>query len=341
MKKRILKILIPLLVIVFALVQNGGLNLFNKDITVRANGDLTITWGVPAGDPIFVVTNMLPGDMEERSVDVENNASVAKSVGVRGVKTSETGNLSSTLSIVIMEGATTLYGPVNLNQFFSDSAGPDGIPLSTLGPGDTTTYTFKVTFDEGAGNEFQDKEVIFDLIIGIAIAVPEECRHIEFTGSPIFGTEHNDHITGTNGNDLIFGFEGNDTINGNNGNDCIVGGSGNDRLHGNNGSDVILGQEGNDEIHGNNNEDLLIGGAGNDTIHGNNDNDVISGGEGNDNLMGENGMDLINGEGGNDRVDGGNNNDTLDGGIGDKDHGDGKNGTDQCSNFESKRNCEL
>src|SRR3990167_5721732 len=177
MKIRILKIIIPLLIIAFAIVQNGGLNLFNKDITVRAVGDLNVIWGVPDGNPIFVVSNMLPGDSEERSVDVTNNASVSRPVGVRGVKTSETGNFSNALNIVIMEGVNILYGPVNLNQFFTDSAGPEGIPLTTLSSGDTTTYTFKVTFDENAGNEFQGKEIIFDLIIGIAVDVPEECEH--------------------------------------------------------------------------------------------------------------------------------------------------------------------
>ena len=57
MKIRILKIIIPLLIIAFAIAHSGGLNIFNKDITVRAVGDLNVIWGVPDGDPIFVVSN--------------------------------------------------------------------------------------------------------------------------------------------------------------------------------------------------------------------------------------------------------------------------------------------
>ena len=39
-------------------------------------------------------------------------------------------------------------------------------------------------------------------------------------------------INGTNQNDLILGSPGNDSIDGKNGNDCIVGGAGNDTLQG-------------------------------------------------------------------------------------------------------------
>ena len=375
MKIRILKIIIPLLIIVFAIAHSGGLNIFNKDITVRAVGDLNVIWGVPDGDPIFVVSNMLPGDSEERSVDVTNNATVARPVGVRGEKTSETGNLSSVLSIVIMEGATTLYGPVGLNQFFTDSAGPDGIALSTLGSGNTTTYTFKVTFDENAGNEFQGKEVIFDLIIGIAIAVPEECQNIEFSGPPIFGTEGNDRISGTRGNDLIFALEGNDRVFGLLGDDCIVGGEGKDELRGEIGNDIIFGNEGNDLIIGANGEDKLFGGLGNDNIRGENGEDYIEGnegndkitggnsddeilgGEGNDDISGENGQDLIFGGLGNDKLDGGSSNDDIFGNEGDDqingksgddfleggpdtDSINGLSGTDTCDG-EVEVNCEL
>lgn len=357
MKKRILKILIPLLVIVFAIGQNGGINLFSKDTTVQAVGDLEVDWGVVEPGPIFVVANMLPGDTKERSIDVTNNATVARPVGVRGIKTSETGNFSSVLNIVITEGANTLYGPVNLDQFFTDSAGLDGIPLSTLGPGDTTTYTFKVTFNSGAGNEFQGKEVIFDLIIGIAIDIPQECQHIEFSGPPIFGTSGDDRIRGTRGNDLIFAFEGNDRVFGLLGNDCIVGGEGKDELRGEVGNDVIFGNEGNDLVIGANGEDKLFGGEGNDTIKGENNEDYIEGnegndkitggngddeilgGEGNDNISAENGADLVLGEGGNDKIKGGAGNDNLVGGA-DTDNINGLSGIDTCDG-EVEINCEL
>lgn len=363
MKTRILKILIPILIIAFAFVQGGGWNIFHKDITVRAVGDLTIAWGVPEGNPIFVVSNMAPGDMVVKTVNVQNGASTARPVGIRGVFTSDTDNLDSVLEITISEGGVDLYGGSSgtgtktLEQFFTESAGPDGIPLSTLGPGVNTNYDIQVKFKDSAGNEFQNHTVIFDLVIGIAIPVPEECQQIEFSGSPIFGTDGNDRINGTRGNDLIFALEGNDKVFGFGGDDCIVGGSGNDELRGETGNDILFGNEGDDlligavgedkifggdgkdKIRGENNDDYIEGGGGDDKITGGNGDDQILGGDGNDEISSENGTDLVLGEGGNDKINGGAGNDNLDGGTG-TDNINGSAGTDTCDG-EVEVNCEI
>ena len=316
LKFRILKIFV--IGIITALAFNfASPNFLQNDSTVQAVGDLTVDWGIGTGDvgPIFVVNNMAPGDSQSRSVNVINNASTARPVGVRGVKTSETGDLSTVLDIVISEGATDLYGGTTgsktLAQFFTDSSGIDGIPLSILNPSQSTTYTFKVTFQESVGNDFQAKNVVFDLKIGIAIHVPDECTDIQFSGNPIFGTENRDVLHGTNGNDLIFAFEGNDIVNASNGDDCIVGGAGDDILHGSNGRDVILGEGGNDRIDGSNGDDVLIGGDGNDVIDSSNGNDQINGGEGNDKILASNGNDQIDAGGGNDQVEGSNGNEDI------------------------------
>lgn len=380
MKSRILRIIAIVFILTGVLYAVGGVKLPNSS-TAFAVGDLTIDWGVPSGNPIFVITNIMPGDEETRTVDVTNSATTNRPVGVRGVKTSETADLSTVLDFVILENGTDIYGGTSgtglktLAEFFSESSGPEGIPLSLLAPGASTTYTFKVTFQEGAGNEFQGASVVFDLKIGIAIAVPEECEGIEFDGDPIFGTQGNNTLNGTNGNDLIFGFEGNDRINSSNGRDCVVAGTGNDIVNNSNGDDVVIGDEGNDRLHGSNGDDRMFGGPGNDVIDGSNGNDFIDGGEGDDRINGGNGNDEIHAGGGNDRVDasngndivfggsgndildggngsdtlegqdgndtlrGGNNNDTLIGGAG-TDSANGNLGTDTCD-AESETNCEL
>lgn len=327
-----------------------------KSSTVRAVGDLEVDWGVPEGNPIFVVNNLAPGQTEVRNVIVTNNASTLRPVGVRGIKTSETGPLSTVLDFTISEGGTDLYGGT-LEQFFTESSGINGLPLFNLNPGATKTINFKVVFDESAGNAFQAVNVIFDLKIGIAIAVPEECAGIKFNGDPIFGTSGRDVINGTNGNDLIFAFEGNDVVNSSNGDDCVVGGPGNDIINNSNGHDILFGNEGNDRLNGSNGNDLIMGGPGNDVIKGSNGNDRIEGGEGNDEvdggngndtiwggagddqLAGGNGSDNLQGEEGNDALRGGNGNDTLLGGAG-TDSARGDLGTDTCE-AETKTSCEL
>lgn len=362
MKKRILKI-ISLILILAVVVQTNGFGLFAKKTTYAA-GDLNITWnGVPDGDPIFVVNNMLPGDMEDRDVDVANGGTVPRDVGVRGVKTEEIASFAAVLDFIISENGTDLYGGSSstgaktLQEFFDDSGGPNGLFLSTINNGDSTTYNFKATFPEGSGNEFQGAKVVFDLIIGIVSEIPEECSEIEFSGSPIFGTSGDDVIRGTHENDLIFALEGTDKVFAWLGDDCIVGGSGNDELRGETGDDIIFGNEGddlvigavgqdllfggtgNDTVKGENGEDVMFGNEGNDTMKGGNGNDQMNGNEGNDNMNGENGTDNASGDEDDDTLVGGNGQDTLVGNDG-SDSANGQNGTDTCD-AEIEVNCEL
>ena len=366
----------------------GGSNIYQatQPKAVYAVGDLNVEWGVDDGEPIFVVENMLPGDPpEQRSVDVHNLGPVTRDVGIIGVKTEEIvteeiAAFSTILDFVISENGTDLYGGTagakTLDEFFTDSAGPNGLFLSTLGPGDSTTYTFKATFPAEAGNEFQNAKVVFDLIIGISLDIPDECEGIDLEGTPIIGTSKAETITGTPGNDLIMGLEGADIINGNSGNDCIIGGPGAENtINGNNGDDVIFGNEGADHINGNNGDDLIIGGPGADNLNGQNgqdhlvgnegadllnggnDDDLLEGGEsadtlnggnGNDELHGNNGVDTLNGGPGNDQLFGESGNDTLRGDAGNDyldgganiDNANGGPQTDTCI-AESKTNCEI
>ncbi|MGB9637323.1 MAG: calcium-binding protein, partial [Microgenomates group bacterium] len=291
--KKILKILLIIIGIFFLISSR---NKFRSQIigkTAQAVGDLTINWGVPAGTPIFMVENFMPGETIERSVTILNGASSARPVGVVGVKTEELKDLANVLEITISQNGTVLYGgslgTKTLAQFFQESTIPNAIFLFNLNPGESKQVKFKAKFQERAGNTYQKAKVVFDIILGLYYQVPEECKDIKFSGSPIFGTQRNDVLRGTNGNDLIFGFGGNDRIEGSNGNDCLVGGAGNDRIFGSNGDDVMLGNEANDYLDGSNGNDRIFGGEGNDIVNAGNGNDYVEGNEGNDNLRGGNG----------------------------------------------------
>lgn len=360
---KVLTILALAIVLVFAFTQTNILgNFMRNNSTVKAVGDLNVDWGVPDGQPIFTVNNFLPGDSETRTVQIINGAALVKPVAVRGKWVSELKDLADILDFKISEGGVDLYGGVSptgvktLTDFFNESAGIEGIGLFSVNPGQTRTVNFTVKFPETAGNNFQNAGVVFDIIIGIAFEVPEQCRNIHFSGNPIFGTERRDVLNGTNGNDLIIAFGGNDVVNSSNGDDCLVGGLGNDVLRGSNGQDVILGDEGDDRIDGSNGDDLLFGGSGNDTIDASNGNDRVEGNDGNDKIDGSNGDDTIDGGAGNDVIDGGNGNDFVNGGPNDdkilgkngndnligqdgNDWADGGLGTDTCE-AETKKSCE-
>ncbi|MEH2329883.1 MAG: calcium-binding protein [Nostoc sp.] len=139
----------------------------------------------------------------------------------------------------------------------------------------------------------------------------------------ISGTEYDDLIVGSNGNDTIIGnysfdagyrepetieiIRGNDTIDGGKGNDLLivhdVGGS--KRITStfnattNTGS-ITAGTDGviyknieRLDIKGTNYDDLIVGGNGDDTLNGSLGNDILIGGKGNDKLYGESGTDTF------------------------------------------------
>ena len=148
----------------------------------------------------------------------------------------------------------------------------------------------------------------------------------EISHSQSKGSNGNDHLIGTNGNDNLNGRRGNDTLFGGNGDDTLKGGRGNDLLFGGNGDDSLKGGRGNDLLFGGTGDDTLKGGRGNDLLFGGNGDDVLKGGRGKDTLFGGNGDDVLKGGrgddhlwagAGDDTVKGGRGNDYLNGGDGD------------------------
>ena len=344
MKTRFLKILIPILIIIIAVVY--GLN--NKlPSTAFAVGDLTINWGIGIDNvgAIFNISNMAPGQMETKTVNISNGASSSRPVAVRGIQTAtDSAGLASVMDIVISEnGGPDLYGGTtgtkSLAQFFTDSVDPSGIDLFTLDAEQDKDIDFKVTFISSAGNPYQGRSIVFNIIIGIGFDLPAGCEGIQFAGDPIFGTQGNDTINGGNKNQIIVSFEGNDTIRGGNGQDCILGGPGDDNLGGGNGIDVIDGGDGTDTVTGGNGDDKIFGGDGDDNLNGGNGKDQILGGAGVDNLVGGNGDDSADGQDGDDTILGGNGNDNLVGNGG-TDTATGGNSTDTCI-AETEISCEL
>lgn len=344
MKQRLL-IIISLVLIGIIGFQNNWFGLFEKK-TAYAVGDLNVIWGVPDGDPIFVVSNMLPGDMEQRTVSVLNGASSPRPVGVRGVKTEEIASFSGVLDFVISKNGTDLYGgtsptgPKTLQDFFDESEGPNGLFLSEVAAGGSTSYTFKAMFPPGSGNEFQGAKVVFDLIIGISIDIPDECEAIDLSPNPIIGTTQGETLNGTSENDLILGLEGADIIFGNGGHDCILGGKGAENsIFGGEGNDVIFGNEGADSIYGEGGDDLIFGGSGADTLRGGDGDDHLIGNENADLLEGGNNNDLLEGNDGADTLRGEAGDDNLIGGAG-IDSANGGPDIDTCD-AESETGCEI
>lgn len=95
--------------------------------------------------------------------------------------------------------------------------------------------------------------------------LPAQCLGM-FFDRIIIGTNKDDVLTGTAGNDLIFGLQGKDVLHGLAGQDCLVGGNGKDELLGGDGDDVLVGGNAKDNLNGGTDDDVCDGGRGKNTL---------------------------------------------------------------------------
>ena len=155
-----------ILLLVSAILLVG--TLLNAPVVLadEENG-LDIDLGVDSGEPIFDLDDIKPGDVITREIEATNNTGVAQYIGVVCSEVDEFKNLSEVLEIVIKANGITVYGGTlgvkTVEEFCSLS---DPTPLSVVSAGDTTTYTFIVTFPASAGNQYQQSRYVFDLIFG-------------------------------------------------------------------------------------------------------------------------------------------------------------------------------
>lgn len=173
-----------------------------------------------------------------------------------------------------------------------------------------------------------------------------------------------ENLVGSNSNDTLTGTAGDNRLEGGNGNDTLAGGAGADVIDGGSATDTaqyltsasgvnvnlttgtgtggdaegdsltsienLVGSSQDDTLTGSTVANRLEGGGGNDTLSGGGGGDTLDGGLGADTLNGEVGNDSLIGGAGADTLDGGDDNDTLTGGA-DADVLIGGNGVDTAS----------
>ena len=204
------------------------------------------------------------------------------------------------------EATTTTSTPVTINVLSNDT--PSGLTINSISiptsgtaslsgtsiiytpaPGFTGTafFTYEAKNESGATDSTTVK-ITVNNPVQLYCGLPESAY-----SNVMRGTNGNDNLVGTQGNDLIIGNGGDDKVEALKGNDCIYGGDGNDRLNGNHGDDTIYGGNGNDDIYGNEGNDSLYGEAGNDKLYGNEGNDLIDGGVDTDTCEGHAGTNTI------------------------------------------------
>ena len=152
MRKRQIKTILIILGVVF-----GGLILINfaqaQEKPIEVEFEKT---------PLFSEANFLPGDSVTRWVKVTNNSEKVKKIGTEAINVSDPDEFGRVLILKIEEDSQILY-EVSLSEFFS--AGE--VFLSEVNPGESTTYYFTISFEKDASNEFQEKSLGFDLLVGV------------------------------------------------------------------------------------------------------------------------------------------------------------------------------
>jgi hypothetical protein len=140
-------------------------------------------------EPLFNVDGFAPGDTREAKITIGNNTGKSQGAYIEAVSVYNDDNLASQMRLEFFEGeSNTAYPIFNFDEFLV--AGP--VQLSTIPNGVTKIYRLKVTFLEGAGNDYQGKTLGFDICIGFAggnetctkeIVINEEEGNININGS--------------------------------------------------------------------------------------------------------------------------------------------------------------
>lgn len=142
--------------IIFGIAFLAGLFAFSP--TVASAQALEVDF---QNDPLFSEANFLPGSEVVRTVEVKNNSNSSQSVLTEAINALDSEGLGDQLYLLIKEGATPLYNNT-LGTFLR--AGETS--LSALGAGESTTYSFGVTFTPDADNDTQSSALSFDLCVG-------------------------------------------------------------------------------------------------------------------------------------------------------------------------------
>lgn len=111
-------------------------------------------------NPLFANANFLPGEEVVRWVTVANKTAENQPIAVKAIAVLDDG-LSEQMRLAISVDNNTLYNEI-LSDFFS--AGE--VFLSDLPPNSSLQYDFKINFLEQAGNEYQNRQTRFDIIVG-------------------------------------------------------------------------------------------------------------------------------------------------------------------------------
>ncbi len=157
--KRLLKILFSFFILSFFLVPQAKA----ADLDIDCPAPPT-TCGKSGLDPLF--SNSLdgfwyPGKSITKTLNLKNSSPETREMAMRGTRTSTINILENVMHISIVGGTTVIW-----SGSVADFYGQDKIGMGTFAPVANLDYNFTVFMSSGAGDEYQNKETVFDLTLG-------------------------------------------------------------------------------------------------------------------------------------------------------------------------------
>ncbi|MBM2818227.1 MAG: protein of unknown function with transrane region [Parcubacteria group bacterium] len=123
-----------------------------------APGDLAVDF---ESTPLFNEVSFMPSGEVVKWVKVANNTSDSHIIIVEAINKINSDGLGDFLNLKIKEGGTILY-----NDSLADFLNGGEVVLSNLSSNANTSYDFIVNFNSAANNNYQEKNLGFDLLIG-------------------------------------------------------------------------------------------------------------------------------------------------------------------------------
>ena len=147
---------------IFILLFSYSSKVLAQDITVSCNGAGNCSVNPPG--PLFSASQVwYPGESLTKTVRITNNSSSSQSFGTRATNNNTSGDLDmvTNLSLVRVSTADLIWSG-SLSNFYTLGE----LDLGIYAPGAFEDYDFIVSMPLTVSNEYQNKETVFDLLLG-------------------------------------------------------------------------------------------------------------------------------------------------------------------------------
>jgi hypothetical protein len=111
--------------------------------------------------PLFSEANFTPGDSASRWIKVTNNSGEKQDIIIEAININDSNDFAQSMNIQILHGVNILFDN-SLKEFLT--AGE--ISLGELENSNTSQYDLLITFSPESGNDYQELNLGFDILIG-------------------------------------------------------------------------------------------------------------------------------------------------------------------------------